>query len=319
MVAVTVQSHDMRHVHNSVACWSGKQLPALWQGAVSKILNQRSVQNRLGSHCQQSSYNDAISPNVRSFASTSQGGNESGGNQGKSREKTGQPKVGPGFFETFRKSVMDQFSRKSAEDTKVKEAMERLQQARVEAEDAARRSMDIAQKAAEEAKKQAEKVEEQTRPTREKIGGGGGGGGATPQVREALGDDPTTTGPVAGKAIDTESLGVMVRHPAISAVPPPRAARAAVVAAPVSGAPVRGPPPPLRHHALFRSGSSGPALSVRLFRSGSSGPARVRAKRGPRPSARARCSWPVREGPRRSLRTGRSGAIAVRYAAPAPA
>ena len=172
MVAVTVQSHDMRHVHNSVACWSGKQLPALWQGAVSKILNQRSVQNRLGNHCQQSSYNDAISPNVRSFASTSQGGNESGGNQGKSREKTGQPKVGPGFFETFRKSVMDQFSRKSAEDTKVKEAMERLQQARVEAEDAARRSMDIAQKAAEEAKKQAEKVEEQTRPTREKIGGG---------------------------------------------------------------------------------------------------------------------------------------------------
>ena len=61
-------------------------------------------------------------------------------------------------------------------------------------------------------------------------------------MREALGDDPTTTGPVAGKAIDTESLGVMVRHPAISAVPPPRAARAAVVAAPVSGAPVRGPP-----------------------------------------------------------------------------
>ena len=67
---------------------------------------------------------------------------------------------------------MEQFSRKTEEDTKVKEAMERLQQARAEAEEAARRSMDIAQKAAEEAKKQADKVEEQTRPTREKIGGG---------------------------------------------------------------------------------------------------------------------------------------------------
>ncbi len=54
----------------------------------------------------------------------------------------------------------------------MKDAMERLQQAKIEAEEAARRSMEIAQKAAEEAKKQADKVEEQTRPTREKIGGG---------------------------------------------------------------------------------------------------------------------------------------------------
>jgi len=54
----------------------------------------------------------------------------------------------------------------------MKDAMDRLQQAKIEAEEAARRSMDIAQKAAEEAKKQADKVEEQTRPTREKIGGG---------------------------------------------------------------------------------------------------------------------------------------------------
>ncbi len=162
----------MGRTHDSVLRMSGKQLPALWQGAVSKVLDLGHVQGRgvvLASHSLKSSRH-WTAHSSRCFAT--QSGNDSGDKQDKSKDKSGQPKAGPGFFETFRKSFVEQFSRKTEEDTKVKEAMERLQQARSEAEEAARRSMDIAQKAAEEAKKQADKVEEQTRPTREKIGGG---------------------------------------------------------------------------------------------------------------------------------------------------
>lgn len=70
-----------------------------------------------------------------------------------------------------------------------------------------RGTTEIGIKAAETILEVHEVIDKRSKDIEDKIAGSK----VAQKVREALGDDPKATGPVAGKEIDTESLGVMVR------------------------------------------------------------------------------------------------------------
>ncbi len=80
---------------------------------------------------------------ARSFATESGSSERKKSDRGSEENKEDKPKAGPGFFDTLRKRFSEQWNQKAQEDPKLQEAMKTMDQAKQDAEAAARRAMEV--------------------------------------------------------------------------------------------------------------------------------------------------------------------------------